>query len=91
MTRMLTQDQIERFRRDGYLSPVRVMSEDAANAVREKLQAYEQSTGGPLRGEFRHKSHLLFKFLSEVVHDEKILDAIEDLYGPDLLCWTTNF
>ncbi|HZH06064.1 MAG TPA: phytanoyl-CoA dioxygenase family protein, partial [Lautropia sp.] len=39
----------------------------------------------------RHKSHLLFKFLSAVVHDEKIVDAIEDLYGGDLLCWTTNF
>ena len=91
MSRMLTQEQVEKFRRDGYLSPVRVMSEGAANAVREKLQAYEASSGGPLRGELRHKSHLLFKFLSDVVHDEKILDAIEDLYGPDLLCWTTNF
>jgi len=91
MTRMLTPEQVEQFRREGYLSPVRVMSEEAATAVREKLQAYEQSTGGPLRGEFRHKSHLLFKFLSDVVHDEKIVDAIEDLYGADLLCWTTNF
>ncbi len=91
MSRMLTQEHIDKFRRDGYLSPVRVMSEGAANAVREKLQAYEESTGGPLRGELRHKSHLLFKFLSDVVHDEKILDAIEDLYGPNLLCWTTNF
>lgn len=26
-----------------------------------------------------------------MVHHERILDAIEDLHGPDLLCWTTNF
>src|SRR5690606_1988790 len=76
---------------EGYVSPVRVMSEEAARAVREKLEAYERGTGGPLRGELRHKSHLLFKFLSDVVHHERIVDAIEDLYGHDLLCWTTNF
>lgn len=91
MTKMLTEAQVERFRREGYLSPLRVMSEDAAHAVREKLEAFERSTGGPLRGELRHKSHLLFKFLSDVVHNGKIVDAIEDLYGGDLLCWTTNF
>ncbi len=91
MTKLLTGDQVEKFKREGYVSPVRVMSEEAANAVREKLEAFERSTGGPLRGEFRHKSHLIFKFLSDVVHNEKIVDAIEDLYGHDLLCWTTNF
>ena len=91
MNRMLTEEQVSRFHRDGYLSPVRVMSENAARAVREKLEAHERSTGGPLRGELRHKSHLLFKFLSDVVHDEKIVDAIEDLHGANLLCWTTNF
>src|SRR5690606_30052709 len=91
MTKMLTEDQVQQFRREGYVSPVRVMSEEAARAVREKLEAYERGTGGPLRGELRHKSHLLFKFLSDVVHHERIVDAIEDLYGHDLLCWTTNF
>jgi ectoine hydroxylase-related dioxygenase (phytanoyl-CoA dioxygenase family) len=44
-----------------------------------------------LKGDLRHKSHLLFPWLDDVVHNERIVDAIEDLYGPDLLCWTTNF
>jgi ectoine hydroxylase-related dioxygenase (phytanoyl-CoA dioxygenase family) len=39
----------------------------------------------------RHKSHLLFSWLADLVREEKILDAVEDLYGGDLLCWTTNF
>ncbi|MET0509379.1 MAG: phytanoyl-CoA dioxygenase family protein [Burkholderiaceae bacterium] len=91
MSKMLTEDQVAQFRDDGYVSPVRVLSRDAAQAVRAELEAFERETGGPLRGELRHKSHLLFKFLSDVVHDERIIDAIEDLYGPDLLCWTTNF
>ena len=91
MTKLLTDEQVARFHEDGYLSPIRVMSTEAANEVRRELEAYEARTGSPLRGEMRHKSHLLFRFLSDVVHQEKIVDAIEDLYGADLLCWSTNF
>ena len=39
----------------------------------------------------RHKSHLLFAWLPELVRRRSILDAVEDLHGPNLLCWTTNF
>jgi len=35
--------------------------------------------------------HLLFTWASELVRHPRILDAIEDLIGPDILCWTTNF
>jgi ectoine hydroxylase-related dioxygenase (phytanoyl-CoA dioxygenase family) len=48
-------------------------------------------SGGPLKGDLRHKSHLLFAWLGDLVRQSKIVDAIEDLYGPDLFCWTTNF
>ena len=91
MPKMLTDAQVMQFREQGYVSPVRIMSAQAAGAIRERLEAYERSTGGPLRGNLRHKSHLLFRFVSEIVHDARVLDAIEDLYGPDLLCWNTNF
>jgi hypothetical protein len=91
MSKMLTDSQIAQFRRDGYVSPLRVISEAAAHAVCDQLSAFERGQGGPLRGELRHKSHLLFKFLSDLVHNERIVDAIEDLYGADLLCWTTSF
>ncbi len=91
MPKRLTEAQVRRFHDEGVVSPVRVMSAEAAGAIRERLEAYERATGGPLRGNLRHKSHLLFTFVSELVHHEGVLDAIEDLYGPDLLCWTTNF
>lgn len=91
MSKTLTDSQITHFRQNGYVSPVRVMSEEAAKEVCSQLSAFELNNGGPLRGELRHKSHLLFKFLSDVVQNERIIDAIEDIYGSDLLCWTTNF
>jgi non-heme Fe2+,alpha-ketoglutarate-dependent halogenase len=91
MPKTLTETQIAQFRTDGYVAPVRVLSESAAGEIRSRLESYERGTGGPLRGDLRHKSHLLFRFISDLVHHEGILDAIEDLYGPDLLCWNTNF
>ena len=91
MPKSLTEAEVTQYRKQGYVSPVRVMSHADALALRAQLEAFERSTGGPLRGELRHKTHLLFKFLSDVVHDSRVVDAIEDLYGADLLCWSTNF
>ena len=87
----LTPHQVEQFRREGYVPKIRVMSREDAERARAALEDYEQRTGGPLRGNLRHKAHLLFPFLSEIVRNNRILDAIEDLYGPNLLCWTSNF
>ena len=91
MPKILTQSQIDQYWRDGCVFPIRVMSEADAKAVRAKLEAFEKETGGPLKGSLRHKSHLLFSWLGDLVRQDRIVDAIEDLYGGDLLCWTTNF
>lgn len=91
MSKVLTPAQIETFRRDGCVFPIRVMSSQTAAGIRAKLEAFERQGGGPLKGDLRHKSHLLFPWLDEIVHNARIIDAIEDLYGADLLCWTTNF
>jgi phytanoyl-CoA dioxygenase PhyH len=91
MPKILTQEQIDRFWRDGCVFPIRVMPEADALALRARLEAFEQTTGAPLSGDLRHKSHLLFRDLGDLVRNTLIVDAIEDLYGPDLFCWTTNF
>ena len=91
MPKILTQQQIDTFWRDGCVFPIRVMSETEAAEIRERLEAFERKAGGPLKGDLRHKSHLLFSWLGDLVRQDRIVDAIEDLYGPNLLCWTTNF
>ena len=91
MPKKLTTRQVDQFWRDGFVHPIRVMSEDRALALRSRLETFERSTGGPLKGDLRHKTHLLFVWLAELVLDEGIVDAVEDLYGPNLLCWATNF
>jgi hypothetical protein len=91
MTKQLTSQQIEHFRGFGYVPSVRVISDAQALAIRERLEEFERSQGGPLKGALRHKTHLLFPWLNDLVREMRIVDAIEDLYGADLLCWTTNF
>jgi len=91
MPKMLTPAQVEAFRRDGYIFPLPAISAADAAACRRKLEEFEAATGGPLRGELRHKTHLVFPFLADLVRHDAILDAVEDLYGPNLLCWSTNF
>ena len=91
MPKILTQQQVDRYWKDGCVFPVRVMSEAAAGELRARLEEFEKGTGGPLKGSLRHKSHLLFTWLADLVRRDRIVDAIEDLYGPNLLCWTTNF
>jgi len=33
---------------------------------------------------------LLFTWVDELVHHPRIVDAAEDVLGPDLFCWTTH-
>lgn len=91
MPKVLTTAQVEQFRRDGYVHPIRIMSEEKAAELRGRLEAFEASTGGPLKGDLRHKTHLLFAWLADLVHHPVVVDAIEDLYGPDLFCWSSSF
>jgi non-heme Fe2+,alpha-ketoglutarate-dependent halogenase len=91
MPKILTQAQVEQYRRDGYVHPIRIMSPEQAGELRARLEAFERKTGGPLKGDLRHKTHLLFTWLGDLVHNETILDAVEDLYGPDLFCWSSSF
>src|ERR1043166_7305891 len=87
----LTPTQVPNYHRDGFLFPVPAVGPDAARHYRERLEAHEREAGQPLQGNWRHKSHLLFTWCHELVRNDDILDAIADVIGPDILCWTTNF
>jgi hypothetical protein len=91
MPKLLSEDEVARYREEGWLAPIRVMGEDEAAGLRAALEAVEARMGGPLRGDLRHKSHLLFPFLAELIRHPRILDAVEDLLGPDILCWSSSF
>ena len=91
MPKLLSDAEIAAFWRDGFHFPVRVLTDAEVRRFRGALEAYEAEAGGPISGNARHKVHLLFTWAAELVRHPRVLDAVEDLLGPDILCWTTNF
>jgi non-heme Fe2+,alpha-ketoglutarate-dependent halogenase len=88
---MLSSQAVETYRRDGYYFPIDVLSEAEAQSCRGRLEAFEAGHGGPLKGELRHKPHLLFTWLNDLIRHPRILDAVEHVLGPNLLCWGSSF
>ena len=86
----LSEAAIEHYREHGYYAPIRVMSADDAARVRGQLEAREAAHGA-LKGSMRHKSHLLFTWLDGLIRHPAILDAVEGVIGPDILCWSSTF
>jgi non-heme Fe2+,alpha-ketoglutarate-dependent halogenase len=87
----LTAEQIAQYRRDGYVCPVPVMPAAEAAALRAKLEAFEATQGGRLEPGQRSRAFLLFKWLDDLIRDARVLDPIEQLIGPNILCWSTIF
>jgi non-heme Fe2+,alpha-ketoglutarate-dependent halogenase len=91
VTKLLTEDALETYKRDGYYFPIDVLSEAETRSLRDKLEAHEAAIGGPIQGDKRHKPHLYLTWLNELIRLPRILDAVEDVLGPNLLCWNTSF
>ena len=89
--KLLSAAQVRRYRRDGYLCPIRVLPAAEAAHFRARLEAAEAAAGGSLAGPYKHKPHLVYGFAQELVRHPRILDAIEGVIGPDILCWESVF
>ena len=90
MPQSLANSAVAQFRTDGYYLPVEAFTGADAAALRAELQEIEAAYGGALRGRHRVKGHLLFPFMQRIIRHDPILDAVEVLIGPNILCWTTN-
>ena len=85
MGRKLTQQQIEAYERDGFLSPVDIYSEDEAARLRAELERAEAKWPEAFDGAARNNAHYNITVLDEIAHNADLLDAVEDLIGPDIL------
>lgn len=85
--KVLSAAQIASFNERGFVSPVRVMSAEQAAGYRARLEAFEKAQGSPMKGGQRNKTYLLFTWAHEVLMNSRLLDAVEDLLGPDLLVY----
>ena len=90
MPKHLSDDAIAAYERDGFYFPIRAIAAAEAQAVRADVEVAERHLAA--QGErLRHRPHLLVTALDRLIRNETVLDAVEDLLGPNLLCWTSLF
>jgi non-heme Fe2+,alpha-ketoglutarate-dependent halogenase len=86
----LSQAQIREYHAQGCLFPLRVLSPEAAADYRRRLEAVE-AEGPEVKQMLRHKPHLVLTFLDELARHPAVLDAVEGVLGPNILCWGSSF
>lgn len=85
MPKRLSTEQVEQYHRDGFTFPVSVFTNEEVARYRTALETFEAAQGHPLNGSQRAKSYLLFDWLFEMATHPGVLDAVEDLIGPNIL------
>jgi ectoine hydroxylase-related dioxygenase (phytanoyl-CoA dioxygenase family) len=82
--------QVAAYRRDGYVFPVPALTSTEATKVRSVIEAFERDSGQVAGHVIRNKGHLKLRRLYDLVFHDKVLDAVESVLGPDILCWGSS-
>jgi non-heme Fe2+,alpha-ketoglutarate-dependent halogenase len=90
MTRHLTEAEVNRYHRDGVLFPIRVLTASETQRYRDACDELEMSLGGKPRTIEVRQMHLHFAWAWNLATEASILDAVEDVLGPDILIWATE-
>ena len=89
MPKVLTKEQIEQYHDEGFISPIRVISENEALLIKNQLEQVEADFPDEINAQSRNNLHLSFAFLDALAHNTIIVDAMEDLIGPDIALWAS--
>ncbi|MFW5844596.1 MAG: phytanoyl-CoA dioxygenase family protein [Planctomycetota bacterium] len=94
MPKVLSQDQVERFRSQGYLLPPEPIFNPArfqalCDYFEELQERWRIHTGRPI--EEMDKTHFWDTRLFDWAADEHLLDLVEDIVGPDITLFSTHF
>lgn len=81
----LTEAQQAAYDRDGFVAPIDIFSADEAAAIRAALEEAERVWPDELAGANRNNAHYVLPVLDQITHDSRILDAVQDVIGPDIL------
>ncbi len=90
MPRRLTEAQVQQYRANGFCGPIQVLAPEEVADFRADLESFEAAQGHPLDFPERSKPYLLFRWADGIIHHPAVLDAVEDVLGPDILCYHTT-
>jgi non-heme Fe2+,alpha-ketoglutarate-dependent halogenase len=81
---------VEHYRRRGYVFPVPALTSAEAAGIRAVIEDFEQYSGLAAGHVIRNKGHLKLTRLYELIFHPQVLDAVESVLGPDILCWGSS-
>lgn len=86
----LTNNEINRFRRDGYLGPYPLCTPDEMAQTRADVERVLE-TSAPDHDQREHNRHLDSALIHDLATRPAITNRMACLHGEDLLLWRTNF
>ena len=88
----LSSNQLKQYKDQGYISPIEVLSCSEALEARKEIELIEKKMPNEIDKSGRYNVHLISPILDSIVHNSKILDAVESIIGKNILvCSTTLF
>ena len=88
----LSSNQLKQYEDQGYISPIEVLSSNEALEARKEIELIEKKLPNERDKSGRYNVHLISPKLDSIVHNSKILDAVESIIGKNILvCSTTLF
>ena len=87
----LTQDQIDRYRQDGYVTPVPAISAERAGALKSRYDTLRALGETEATATLRSKPHLVLPWLYDLVLDPAVTEPVSAILGPNLLAWGSSF
>lgn len=90
----LTQEQVESYRYNGFLFPVPALTPAEIDTCLAGLARLETELGCAVAdADIKWRSHAYAHspWFNDLIRHPRILDAVEDVIGPDILVWTSTF
>jgi non-heme Fe2+,alpha-ketoglutarate-dependent halogenase len=88
----LSSNQLKQYNDNGYVAPIDILSTEEAFKARQEIELIEKEMPSEIDKSGRYNVHLISPELDKIVHNSKILDAVESIIGKNILvCSTTLF
>jgi len=90
----LTPEQVASYRYNGFLYPIPALTPQEVATSLAGLERLERELGSPVADadvKWRSHGYAHSPWLNDLVRHPRILDAVEDVIGPDILVWTSTF
>ena len=90
MPKLLSQEQVTGYRENGFVAPITLMSPEEVQPYRARFEAYEAEHRDLYQSTKGMKLYPLQTWVRDLCTHPRVLDAVEDVLGPDLMVWGTT-